>query len=135
MGDVKLLDRAVVRTAKVAWPVFQFVNRLVKDGKSIWPKWAPAPLLKSYEKTSPTLGYPRNTDSLCPKCVVETREAIIKGEKDHTILIDGNPGEIKAEIIERDGKIWMVKECPKHGKVEDLMSMDPYGKAFSGSGF
>ena len=33
-------------------------------------------------------------------------------------------GEIKAQIVERDGKIWMVKDCPKHGHFEDLMSID-----------
>lgn len=124
MAEAKLLDRAAVRTAKIAWPIFQSLNRLFKDGKSIWPKWAPGPLQKSYEKTRPKLGYPRKTDSLCPKCVVETRESIIKGETDHRILVEGNPGEIPAEIVERDGEIWMIKECPKHGKFEDLMAMD-----------
>lgn len=124
MGQAKLLDKAVIGTAKVAWPVFQSVNKIIKDGKAPWPKWAPAPLLKSYEKSRPTLGFPRKTDSLCPKCVIETREAIISGEKDYKILIDGNPGEVPAEIIERDGQIWMIKDCPKHGKCEDLMSMD-----------
>ena len=34
-------------------------------------------------------------------------------------------GEIKAQIIERDGKILMVKDCPKHGHFEDVMSIDP----------
>ena len=33
-------------------------------------------------------------------------------------------GEIKAEIIERDGKILMVKDCPIHGHFEDVMSID-----------
>ncbi len=33
-------------------------------------------------------------------------------------------GEIKAQIIERDGQVWMVKECPIHGKYEDLMAVD-----------
>ena len=33
-------------------------------------------------------------------------------------------GEIKAQIVERDGKIWMVKDCAKHGHFEDLMSID-----------
>jgi uncharacterized radical SAM superfamily Fe-S cluster-containing enzyme len=124
MAEAKLLDRAVVRTAKIAWPVFQSINKFFKDGKAIWPKWAPAPLLKSYERTRPTLGFPRQTDSLCPKCVKEVREAIIRGEKDYSILVDGNPGEIKAEIIERDGQVFMVKECPKHGRIEDLMAVD-----------
>jgi uncharacterized radical SAM superfamily Fe-S cluster-containing enzyme len=36
-----------------------------------------------------------------------------------------HPGEIKADIIERDGKILMVKECPRHGRFEDVISMDP----------
>ena len=34
-------------------------------------------------------------------------------------------GEIKAQIIERDGKILMVKDCPKHGHFEDVMAIDP----------
>jgi uncharacterized radical SAM superfamily Fe-S cluster-containing enzyme len=34
-------------------------------------------------------------------------------------------GEVKAQIIERDGQIWMVKDCPKHGHFEDIMSIDP----------
>jgi len=44
---------------------------------------------------------------------------------DHKILLNEPVGEIKAKIIERDGKIMMVKECPKHGVFEDLMSIDP----------
>ncbi|MDX1386153.1 MAG: radical SAM protein, partial [bacterium] len=124
MAKAKLKDRAMVRSAKIAWPIIQFINSFKKDGKSPWPKWAPAPLLKSYEKTRPPLGFPRKTDSLCPQCVIEVREAIIKGEKDYNVLIEGNPGEVPAEIVKRDGEIWMVKECPKHGKIEDKMAMD-----------
>ena len=33
-------------------------------------------------------------------------------------------GEIKAQIIERDGQIWMVKDCPIHGHFEDIMAID-----------
>jgi len=33
-------------------------------------------------------------------------------------------GEIKAQIVERDGKILMVKDCEKHGHFEDVMSID-----------
>src|SRR5205807_9090944 len=68
---------------------------------------------------------PRSTDSLCPKCVKETRESILSGKKELSYLIEGKPGEIKAEIIERDGKIWMVKDCTKHGRCEDVIAMDP----------
>jgi len=53
------------------------------------------------------------------------REKIISGEKDFTHLINENPGEVKAMIVEQEGKILMVKDCPKHGKTEDVMAIDP----------
>ena len=45
------------------------------DANTFQPKWSAAPLLKSHERTSPQLGWPRTTDSLCPTCVRETRDA------------------------------------------------------------
>jgi len=56
--------------------------------------------------------------------VHEAREAIMNGTKDWTDLVHEKVGEIKAQIIERDGQVWMVKECPIHGKCEDLMAAD-----------
>ena len=35
-----------------------------------------------------------------------------------------HPGEIKAQIVERGGQVWMEKECPRHGKFEDLIATD-----------
>jgi uncharacterized radical SAM superfamily Fe-S cluster-containing enzyme len=55
---------------------------------------------------------------------MEARKRIIDGEEDYRVLIKEKVGEIKAKIVERDGQIWMVKECPKHGKFEDLMAHD-----------
>jgi len=93
------------------------------------PAWAPAPLLKRRERTFPQLGFPRETDSLCPRCVKEVRTDILSGRRDLRDLVDGRPGEIKAQIVEevRDGKrqVLMVKECPTHGRFEDVMSIDP----------
>src|SRR5262245_7195070 len=122
-GGLKLGERLLVGAAKVLWPVFRLINK-VHQGKPFQPKWAPAPLLRSKERTFPQLGWPRKTDSLCPKCVKEVREAIIAGKKDYTVLINENPGEIKAEIVERNNEIFMVKTCEKHGKFEDKMAMD-----------
>jgi hypothetical protein len=93
--------------------------------RSFQPKWAPAPLLKQRERSSPILGFPRETDSLCPRCVGEVRAQILSGEADWRILVEGNPGEIRAQIVEEDGKILMKKDCPKHGQFEDVMSIDP----------
>ena len=64
--------------------------------RSFQPKWAPAPLLKQRERSFPQLGFPRQTDSLCPRCVTEVRTEILAGEADWKVLVDGKPGEIKA---------------------------------------
>ena len=40
------------------------------------------------------------------------------------MLYTEKPGEIKAQVIERDGKILMVKDCPIHGHFEDVMAID-----------
>ncbi|MBM3775033.1 MAG: radical SAM protein, partial [Acidobacteria bacterium] len=79
---------------------------------------------KSWQKTKPPLGWPRETDSLCPRCVPEIRQEILDGKRDLSILLNERVGEIKAQIIERDGKILMVKECPVHGRFEDVMAVD-----------
>src|SRR6267378_6382667 len=109
--------------AHLTWHAFQAVNTRLPYGVK-QPKWAPAPLMKSKDRTFPELGFPRQTDSLCPQCVKEVRESIVQGESDWRVLIDGKPGEIKANIVERDNQIWMEKDCPRHGHFEDLMAID-----------
>src|SRR5438067_5917324 len=120
---VKYVEKAVTIGAKGVWAVFDRMNR-IKPNPSPKPKWSDKPLLKSYEKTKPPLGWPRSTDSLCPKCVPEIRQQILDGKLPHEVLMNEKVGEIKATIIERDGKILMVKDCPKHGHFEDVMSID-----------
>ena len=114
----------IQKTADVLWDFARAVDRRFAE-RSFRPKWAPAPLLKQREKTFPPLGFPRQTDSLCPRCVSEVRAEILSGDVDWKVLIEGNPGEIKASIVEEDGKILMRKDCPKHGRFEDVMSNDP----------
>jgi uncharacterized radical SAM superfamily Fe-S cluster-containing enzyme len=106
------------------WRLARAVDRRF-PARSFRPKWAPAPLLKQRERTFPQLGFPRETDSLCPGCVKEVREQILSGDTDWKVLIEGNPGEIKASIVEENGRILMKKHCPKHGHFEDVMSVDP----------
>ena len=76
---VKYVEKAVTVAAKGAWAVFDRLNR-IKPNPSPTPKWSDKPLLKSYEKTKPPLGWPRTTDSLCPKCVPEIRQQILDGK-------------------------------------------------------
>src|SRR5450631_472788 len=120
---VKYVEKAVTLGARATWVVFDRLNR-VKQNPSPTPKWSDKPLLKSYEKSKPPLGWPRATDSLCPKCVPEIRQQILDGHLPYEVLMNEKVGEIKATIIERDGKILMVKECPEHGHFEDVMAMD-----------
>jgi len=120
---LKVGDLAVAKTAAAAFNTIQYFNKR-NPNPSFTPAWSEKPLLKSWEKTKPTLGFPRETDSLCPGCVKEARESIFKGDKDWRDLMHEKVGEIKAQIIKRDGQIWMVKECPIHGKYEDMMAID-----------
>ena len=121
---VKYAEKGLTYVARGGWAVFERLNR-VKPNPSFTPKWSEKPLLKSYQKTKPPLGWPRTTDSLCPKCIPEIRQQIVDGKLPHEILLNDEVGEIKAQIIERDGKILMVKDCEKHGHFEDVMSNDP----------
>jgi uncharacterized radical SAM superfamily Fe-S cluster-containing enzyme len=120
---VKYVEKAFTYGAKAAWVVFDKLNSINQNG-SFTPKWSDKPLLKSYQKTKPPLGWPRATDSLCPKCVPEIRKDILDGKLPYEVLLNQPIGEIKATILERDGKILMVKDCPKHGHFEDVMAID-----------
>jgi uncharacterized radical SAM superfamily Fe-S cluster-containing enzyme len=120
---LKYVDRAASVAAGVTFNSIQFFNKY-KPSPSFIPRWSEKPLLKSWEKTKPPLGFPRETDSLCPGCVKEARERIISGDQDWKTLLTEKVGEIKASIIERDGAVWMVKDCPIHGHYEDIMAKD-----------
>ena len=105
-------------------PLIQFKQSTNTDQIHLLPQSGLTSRLKSWQKSKPTLGWPRTTDSLCPNCVIEAREAILSGEKEVSVLINEKVGEIKAQIIERDGEIWMIKDCPIHGHFEDMMAID-----------
>ena len=120
---IKYAEKALTFAARGAWAVYDTLNQFAQN-PSFTPKWSDKPILKSWQKTKPPLGWPRTTDSLCPKCVPELRKQILDGEIDYKVLITEHPGEIKAQIVERDGKILMVKECPEHGYFEDVMAVD-----------
>ena len=116
------VERLVTRTARAVWPAVE----MLQDRYSGTPKhhsWAPAPA-QGKKKSKPPLGWPRETDSLCPKCVKEVRDDILSGRRELRELTQGRPGEVKALIHERDGKIVMTKTCDKHGETDDLISHD-----------
>jgi uncharacterized radical SAM superfamily Fe-S cluster-containing enzyme len=120
----KYLDKGIALAANGAWHVVQSLNQF-KPNSTFTPKWSDKPLQKSYQKSKPTLGWPRQTDSLCPVCVRDARKRILDGEQDVKTLLTEKVGEVKATILERDGKILMVKDCPQHGHFEDILAIDP----------
>ncbi|HKP68891.1 MAG TPA: radical SAM protein [Pyrinomonadaceae bacterium] len=117
-------SKAVSKIADLSWKAFQAVNKALPEGHSIQPSWAAEPLLKSYERTAPPLGFPRETDSLCPACVKSVRNGVISGDIPLNILMDSHPGEIKAQIVEENGQVIMRKTCPTHGEFEDVLATD-----------
>jgi uncharacterized radical SAM superfamily Fe-S cluster-containing enzyme len=118
------MSHALRLAANALWPAVRAYNTRF-ERPSPRPKWAPAPLLKKRERTFPPLGWPRETDSLCPACVKDARAEVLEGRADVRSLVEGKPGEIRARIEERGGSILMTKTCDKHGVVEDVMSVDP----------
>jgi tetraether lipid synthase len=118
------LETAVSCLANAAWRGFQSVNRRIPGG-SFRPRWASGPLPKSRERSTPGLGWPRTTDSLCPTCVREARAKILAREVDPGVLVSEHVGEIKAHILERDGQVIIEKTCPQHGTFTDVLSVSP----------
>jgi uncharacterized radical SAM superfamily Fe-S cluster-containing enzyme len=118
------VELAVTYGARIAWPVLQAVNRQFPSQR-FQPAWAPAPLLKSSERTHPRFGWPRTTDSLCPTCVRETRARILAGQQSVESLVEQHVGEIPAQIVERDGRVLIEKTCPQHGTFTDTLAVNP----------
>src|SRR6187549_1503305 len=75
---IKYVEKALTVAAGAAWALFSSANRIAPR-RAFTPAWSDLPLLKSHERTKPPLGWPRETDSLCPVCVREARTAILDG--------------------------------------------------------
>ena len=75
-----LARQLTVRSARALWPLIKSLNTTFERPAKT-PSWAPSPLLKSRQKSFPTLGWPRETDSLCPACVKEVRGDILSGRR------------------------------------------------------
>src|SRR5688572_33393289 len=119
----RTVEHGLSSLARALWPLVDTLEDTPGDeGRT--PGWAPAPLSARRQRTKPPLGWPRKTDSLCPRCGKEARNAVVNGKLDYEEFLRAHPGEIPADIVERDGQIWMIKECPRHGRFEDVMAID-----------
>ena len=82
---IKYAEKGLSLLANAGWVVYDAANR-VSQREAFTPAWSDKPMLKSHEKVKPPLGWPRETDSLCPVCVREARQEILDGKQDYEIL-------------------------------------------------
>ena len=106
-APIKYVEKGLAVAANGVWVVFSGLNK-IRQKPAFTPSWSDKPLPKSYQKTKPPLGWPRETDSLCPRCVPEIRKEILDNIRPLTDLLDSRPGEIKAKVIERDGEVYVA---------------------------
>ena len=59
---MRTFDAAVCKAAAVTFNAIQFFNKY-NPNPSFTPKWSDKPLLKSWEKTKPTLGWPHSAQT------------------------------------------------------------------------
>ena len=118
MDPVRALEKLVSLSADKAWPLMQALGKLGAEPPAPSTRsGATTPSPAARRASSRPLGWPRETDSLCPTCVKEARAEILRGDAYVAALLTGKPGEIRARILERDGRIVMEKTCPKHGTI------------------
>jgi uncharacterized radical SAM superfamily Fe-S cluster-containing enzyme len=123
-GVAVAAEKLAARLARALWPAVTSVSRRFVRSP-FQPPWAPAPLMRSAQRTAPPLGWPRQTDSLCPECVRRLRHDVACGRKRLPDVKLDDSAHIKASIVERGGRVIAVKQCPEHGRFEDVLSIDP----------
>ena len=114
---VKYVEKALTTAAGTAFDVIQYFNNF-KPNPSFTPKWSDKPLLKSWQKSKPPLGWPRTTDSLCPKCVARRARKSSSGEQDYRILINEKVGRDQGHRFSSGtAKSGWSRNVPTHGKI------------------
>src|SRR5258705_11153662 len=109
MKVIRLAERGLTAMAGGLFDTIQVFNKY-RPNPSFTPKWSDKPLLKSWQKTKPTLGWPRVTDSLCPNCVIEGREEILTGKQDVSVILNKTFGDFNAQFFEGNVGSWMLKD-------------------------
>ena len=105
----ELESKSIPSFSDIVWNLTEYINSWVPAGTLPTPKWAPGRLLKSYERSMPRLGLPRQTTSLCPKCNQEAAFDVLGSAKGQSDFAD-DPGLIEAEILEEAGRV-LMRRC------------------------
>lgn len=124
MEGSRIWERALAGAANGAWTLLRWGTSLFPRSASL-PRWAPATTEAGAAPSTPEFGLPRETMSLCPDCVRALRGRLASGEIGPDTLRRDQPGRIPARILEREGRVVMEKDCPKHGHFEETLSTNP----------
>ena len=119
---IKYAEKVLTYAARGVWTVFDAANR-INQKPSFTPKWSDKPLLKSYQKSKPPLGWPRTTDSLCPRCVPEIRQQIVDGTgrvAAHEIMV-GTPA---IRNLIRENKVAQMYSMIQTGAQYGMQTLD-----------
>ena len=118
------IEKALTFGARGAWFVFERLNRIL-PARLFHSRWSDKPLLKSYR--NPSRHWVGRARPIRFALSVSRKSAAGFSTENFLTKSCSNEkvGEIKAQIIERDGRIMMVKDFPAHGHFEDVMAIDP----------
>lgn len=114
--------RASSQVADVAWNVVRNINRSLPEGRLPIPAWSNSPLKRKRERAFPPLG-PRWTQSVCPQCLLEIRDGILRNDLPESALID-QTAVVEAQVVEEAGRVLLRKTCDRHGPFEDVLASD-----------
>lgn len=117
-------SRLLSAAANAGWHLSRAASRVLPERSAPRPTWAPAPLSKSQNRSTPSFGVPRRTQSLCPRCNADAVSAVLSGVANVTEFRT-DPGVIDADILKESGRILMRKTCARHGTFEDVLSTNP----------
>ena len=110
------------KAAGVAWTISQLINKSLPESQLPIPTWSKSPLKKKRDRFTPPLG-PRWTQSVCPRCLIEVRDKILREQTDSAALLN-SPGVIDAQILEESGSVLLRKSCDRHGPFQDTLATD-----------
>ena len=125
MLAARQLETAVSHLADAAWHVFQTVNRRVPAG-SFQPVVGARAAAEELRSARRRRSAGRARPIRCARRASARRaRAFCPGDADPSVLVNEHVGEIKAHILERDGKIIIEKTCPQHGTFTDVLAINP----------
>ena len=125
MNVWKPVELALTGGARLAWPAFQAINRRFEGAVVPAEVGAGAAAEEPRAHQSPrSAGRARPTRSVRPACARRARGSSPASSRSSR-SINEHVGEIKAHILERDGKVIIEKTCPIHGTFTDTLAINP----------